>query len=228
LLYVRCLGDFTAQCGDREVTKDALLAALWQDVPTARAVKRMHSALLRLLRALATVDILKEGPDQEFAATATGELLQSDHSRSLRAFAINVGSPLGWQPWGNLYHSIVTGRPAFDQVYGESLFAYLGHSPRDAGEFNASMTDVSRGEGPAIVAPYDFSGLGRIVDVGGGQGALLQGILERYPRTTGSSSTFRPSSRRPATSSNRPWQIGVRWSAETCFRRWRQVAMLTS
>jgi len=75
LLYVRCLGDFAVQSGDREVTptgeegatyqgweilaflavhpdgevtKDKLLAALWPDVPVERAIKRMHAALVRL------------------------------------------------------------------------------------------------------------------------------------------------------------------------------------
>jgi O-methyltransferase domain len=34
----------------------------------------------------------------------------------------------------------------------------------------------------AIPAAYDFDGLAKIVDVAGGHGTLLRGILERYPR----------------------------------------------
>jgi hypothetical protein len=36
----------------------------------------------------------------------------------------------------------------------------------------------------AILAAYDFSVFGRVIDVGGGQGALLRGILEWRPNTT--------------------------------------------
>ena len=51
--------------------------------------------------------------------------------------------------------------------------------------FDTAMTGGTRGDLPAILAAYDFSGFGKIVDVGGGQGALLRGILERYPHATG-------------------------------------------
>jgi hypothetical protein len=38
---------------------------------------------------------------------------------------------------------------------------------------------------PAILAAFDFSTLERIVDVGGGHGALLAGILAASPRAKG-------------------------------------------
>ena len=47
------------------------------------------------------------------------------------------------------------------------------------------MSSATRGQLLAILEAYDFSGLGKIVDVGGGQRALLRGILERYPDATG-------------------------------------------
>ena len=151
----------------------------------AGAVGADEAALHRLLRALTTVDVLVEDEHGRFAATPTGELLRSDHPQSLRAFAMCFGSPLFWQPWGNLDQAIVTGQPAFDRVYGQSFFDYLGRSPADAAAFNAAMTSRNRGELAAILAAYDFSRFTRIVDVGGGQGTFLRGILERYPEATG-------------------------------------------
>src|SRR5262249_13244216 len=50
---------------------------------------------------------------------------------------------------------------------------------------NAAMTSVSAVKVPAIVAAYDFSRFKRLVDVGGGQGALLRGILEANPALHG-------------------------------------------
>jgi len=42
------------------------------------------------------------------------------------------------------------------------------------------MTSASSDESVAIVAAHDFSGYRRIVDVGGGYGALLAAVLDRY------------------------------------------------
>jgi hypothetical protein len=79
----------------------------------------------------------------------------------------------------------VTGEPVFDRVYGESFFEYLGRRPDEAAQFNAAMTSSSTRSLPALLAAYDFSDCSRIVDVGGGQGTTLRGILEQYPQVTG-------------------------------------------
>jgi hypothetical protein len=42
------------------------------------------------------------------------------------------------------------------------------------------MTSASSDEGAAIAAAHGFSGYRRIVDVGGGHGALLAAVLDRY------------------------------------------------
>ena len=47
------------------------------------------------------------------------------------------------------------------------------------------MTSVSRGDLADVLAGYDFTGFGTIVDVGGGEGGLLRGILDRYPAAAG-------------------------------------------
>jgi hypothetical protein len=151
----------------------------------ASALGADESAVRRLLRALTTVDLFVEDERGRFAATSIGQLLESDHPRSLRAFATCFGSPLFWRSWENLHQSILTGKPAFDQVYGQPFFEYLAHTPDAGAAFNAAITSRNRGDLPAILAAYDFSGCSKIVDVGGGQGTFLRGILERYPDATG-------------------------------------------
>jgi hypothetical protein len=96
-----------------------------------------------------------------------------------------MGEPMVWQAWGAVETAILTGEPAFNHVFGESFFAYGEHRPEEAHLFNEAMSSLSREDLPAILAAYDFSGCGTIVDVGGGQGLLLRGILERYPDTSG-------------------------------------------
>jgi O-methyltransferase domain/Dimerisation domain len=151
----------------------------------AAATGAHEPSLVRLLRALTTIGILTEDGEGQFATTPMGELLRSDHPRSARAFAILMGEPMVWQAWGAFEEAILTGEPAFDRVFGEPFFAYCDQRPNEAALFNAGMTSLSSRHIPAIVAAYDFSGCTRIIDVAGGHGALLRGILERYPHATG-------------------------------------------
>ena len=151
----------------------------------AAAVPADEAALRRLLRALTTVGVLVEDGRGRYSAAPAGELLGSDHPQSLRAFAISLGLPCAWQSWGRLEDAVVTGRPAFDLVHGRSFFAHLARAPQDAAVFQAAMTSVSRADLADVLAAYDFTGFGTIVDVGGGQGALLRGILDRCPAAAG-------------------------------------------
>jgi hypothetical protein len=47
------------------------------------------------------------------------------------------------------------------------------------------MTNSSAGSAQAIIEAYDFSGIERIADVGGGHGFLLASILQHYPKLRG-------------------------------------------
>ena len=150
----------------------------------ADSVGAHEPSLRRLLRALTSVQLLRED-NGRFAATPLGEQLRSDHPESWRAFALSVGWPVNWQPWGELEKTILTGKPAFDQVHGVPFFEYFGQNSEDGAVFNAAMTSLSSVDLRAILAVYDFSEFGIIVDVGGGNGALLRGILERYSQAQG-------------------------------------------
>jgi hypothetical protein len=94
-------------------------------------------------------------------------------------------SPFIWRSWTGLHASITTGRPAFEHVHGERYFDHLARTPEDAQLFHAFAAGSSRQAIPAVLAAYDFSPFTRIIDVGGGQGSLVRGILESYPRLTG-------------------------------------------
>ena len=151
----------------------------------AQAIGAHEPSVQRLLQMLTTVNILTEEADGSFRPTSLGEQLASGHARSSRAMAILMGSPFVWQAWGRLEEAVMTGRPAFDQHFGESFFEYLDRRPAEASIFHAAMTGSSTGAIPDLLEAYDFTGCTRIVDVAGGHGALLQAILERYPQATG-------------------------------------------
>jgi hypothetical protein len=47
------------------------------------------------------------------------------------------------------------------------------------------MTNFSASAAEALLDAYDFSGIKRLADVGGGHGALLSAVLRRYPKIEG-------------------------------------------
>ena len=86
-----------------------------------------------------------------------------------------------WNAYGKTFHSVMTGLPAFDRVHGQTFYSYLNLHPEAAVTFDRGMTAYSERETAAILAAYDFGDDSNVVDVGGGQGALLAAILRAYP-----------------------------------------------
>jgi hypothetical protein len=142
-------------------------------------------SLYRLLRALASVGVFTEDTDGRFALTPMAECLQADAPGSMRAWALIMGEPQNFQPWGELLHSVKTGETAFDYVHGMGFFDYLGKHPEQGRLFDESMTNFSGPEIAAIVSAYDFSGIETLVDVAGGHGSLLSTILKANPAMRG-------------------------------------------
>jgi hypothetical protein len=151
----------------------------------AASTKTDAPSLQRLLRFLASVGVFSEDAAGKYQQTPLSDTLRRDHPQSVRGMAIAFGSELLWRAFGDLSATIVTGQPAFNHVFGTSFFEYLAAHPSDAALFNAAMTSVSSVELSQIVTAYDFSRFEQIVDVGGGQGALLHGILSAYPNLRG-------------------------------------------
>jgi hypothetical protein len=141
--------------------------------------------LYRILRALASVGVLAGDEKGRFSLTPVGEFLRSDVPGSMRAIATYVCDPWSWKPWGDLAGCAKTGGPAFERVFGEGVFDYLGKHPDEAATFNEGMTGFSQQASAAVVKAYDFAPFNTIVDVGGGHGALLLAILSANSKSRG-------------------------------------------
>jgi O-methyltransferase domain/Dimerisation domain len=150
----------------------------------ATAVSVDPQALYRLLRALASLGIFVETDPGSFALTSLAEPLRSDVPNSLRGSAVLYGERWWWHACGELLYSVRTGQPAFDHVHGAALFAYLDGTGDAAAVFNEHQTNMTRQDAAAVVAAYDFAEYTKVVDVGGGQGALTAAILRARPGTT--------------------------------------------
>lgn len=151
----------------------------------ALAIGAHASSLHRLMRALASVGLFTEGDRQRFELTPLGDTLASDVPGSLHPLAAEVLGRSHYDAWGQLLYSVKTGTTAFDHVFGMSRWKYNAEHPKEAKAFDAAMASFNSIIADSVVASYDFSSCGTVVDVGGGNGSLLAAILKAYPRLCG-------------------------------------------
>ena len=142
-------------------------------------------SLYRLLRALASVGVLREENGRRFSLTPLGDALRSDAPEPIAGWAAFVGRPSYWQAWGHLLHSVLTGENAFGHVHGTDVWRYRAARPEESEIFDRAMTDLTRGVDRTIVEAHDFGRYGTVVDVGGGRGAFVAAVLTRYPAVKG-------------------------------------------
>jgi len=141
-------------------------------------------ALFRLLRAMAGLGLCTHDGGRGFALTPTGQLLRGDVPGSMRGMALHWGTQL-WGAYGHLADAVRTGEPKRAGGGGTEGFANFAANPEAGAVFNQSMADQSRLAGQSALRAYDFSRFTKIMDVGGGYGALLATILQALPGKTG-------------------------------------------
>jgi len=148
----------------------------------AAAAGAHPQATLRLLRALAILGLCRDLGGGRFELTPAGRLLRADAPDSLAALARHWGSRT-WQALAHLEESVRTGSPW--SRGGREGFTSMAQRPEEAAVLNQSMVEQTLQVAREIVEAYDFSPLREVIDVGGGYGALLSVVLERYPHLRG-------------------------------------------
>jgi hypothetical protein len=150
----------------------------------ADAVGADARALRRVLRNLAVEEVLEELDDGRFALAPMGERLRKDVPGTLRGSVIARGELYFSAAAGFLPAVRGEGTP-YELAYGEPFFEHLGHNPQLEAVFQGSMAGRSAQEAADVAAAYDFSGVARLVDIGGGGGILLAAILDANPGLSG-------------------------------------------
>jgi O-methyltransferase domain/Dimerisation domain len=151
----------------------------------AKATRTHAPSLYRVLRLLTAVDLVTEGEAHSFALTLLGVYLQTGVPGSMRNMALAYGEKPFWPVWGALLHSVETGEPSFEHVFGLKTWDYYAQHPEEAELFNNFMTELTASVAPTVAVAYDFSTTQTLVDVGGGQGQMLASILQAYPTLHG-------------------------------------------
>lgn len=161
-----------------------LLAAGPLDAAQVSARTGMNpDAMRRVLRGLVAWGFLAEDSAGRYTSTPVSDAFRSDRP-GLRNMALMLNEE-AYRIWGSLMYVLETGKPAFEHVYGKSRWEALAENPAEAALFNAAMVETSTRVADAVVAAYDFSGARTVVDVGGGNGALLAGVLRANPAVRG-------------------------------------------
>ena len=143
------------------------------------------SSLYRIMRALTSIGLFKNGTGRQFALTPMSETLVTDAPGSVRWFLISELGQEHYPAWGNLMHSVKTGEIAFDSFFGMNCWKYFAQNPEDAAVFNDSMSGMTAAANEAIMSLYDFSNFKTVVDIGGGHGGLITTILKANPEAKG-------------------------------------------
>jgi hypothetical protein len=141
-------------------------------------------ALGRVLSLLASHGIFKK-EGERFAHSAASKLLRSDHPQSARSLVRMLGMPLNWAAYGEMEHTVRTGRPAIEKIEPEGFWAYFSKHPKAARVFDEAMAGKAHGQVAGVLNAYSFKNFKVIADIGGGQGHLLRGVLEATPTARG-------------------------------------------
>jgi hypothetical protein len=157
-------------------------------LPAEEIAKRVGSgpeATYRLLRLLSGYSVFAVRPDGRFELTPMADALRDSAPDSMRGMAILMGHPLLWEEWGHLFNSVQTGEASLPKLRGMGAQDFFHANPEYAAVFFQAFGQLSVSETDPVLAAYDFSQFGTIVDVGGGRGGFLAGILSQAPDSRG-------------------------------------------
>ena len=137
----------------------------------AREVGADADTLHRLLRALASDGAFAEQERGVFRNTAASELLRGT----------------GWDDYAHLFGGVwyrtvgeldATGRPTFSRLFGTDFWSWLAAHPSERVAFDQAMGP--KADRVEVLAALTWRGDETVVDVGGGNGELLAGLLAHH------------------------------------------------
>ncbi|HET9853273.1 MAG TPA: methyltransferase [Candidatus Limnocylindrales bacterium] len=143
------------------------------------------AAFYRLVRLLAASGVLEEDAERRFSLTPVGALLRSDVPGSMREPATLQGRPEIHAAYARLEDAVRRGENAFEIEFGENIWSWRARQPELASQFNRAMATWSRIVAPALAAAFDFGSVGTVVDIGGGSGSMIAGLLAEHPELRG-------------------------------------------
>lgn len=143
------------------------------------------ATLARLLRVLVDLDLLAVEGDGRYATTSRGEVLRMGHPSGVRSLALMQTVIPNLTAWQHLADAVRRGESVFEKLHGLTYWSWLAAHPEEESVFNASMARRAALQVAAIRAAWELPEGALVVDVGGGQGAMLAGVLAHEPSLQG-------------------------------------------
>ena len=140
-------------------------------------------ALARIIRTLASRGVFEDAGDGRYRLTSIGRKFLPDEPGTIAGIA-NF-KPWELHAWAEAEHTLRTGEPSFASFFELEYWEWLEAHPDEAAGFNDDMRRRTTGLLAAALPLFDWPHAGTVVDVGGGNGLLLERLLEREPELRG-------------------------------------------
>jgi hypothetical protein len=150
----------------------------------AKKLNVNEDRLYRLMRLLASYEMFSEKEKYKYYPTSLSKVIETEGDASIRSAAHLVTSSM-WQAFGQLEHSVDTGKDSYSEIFGKGVFDYLHEHPDEAQEFDEAMDNYAQFENPVLSEALPMNGADLIVDVGGGHGDFLRHVLMQNKEMNG-------------------------------------------
>jgi SAM-dependent methyltransferase len=143
-------------------------------------------ALRRLLNHLTSIGFVAEREPGSYALTDVSRVLLNEDQRWLRDWLDSEGPGAKMDlAFAGMAHSVRTGKSAYGTVHGDPFWDDYAADEGLRLFFGGIMAVNAWQTGPVVATEYDWSSTRRVLDVGGGTGALLIEVLKANPGLTG-------------------------------------------
>lgn len=112
--------------------------------------------------------------------TEKGKLLTDNSPDTLKQACILWGSE-HLTAWQNLVYTIKTAKPAFENIFDEPYFNFIGKEHQTLENYHLAMSEYARDDYQNITQCIDFSEFETIADVGAGTGILIKKVAKQFP-----------------------------------------------
>jgi len=140
--------------------------------------------LRRLLRALVGLDVLSEDDRGRYAITELGELFR-DGVPGTRRPLVRMLIPESYRNWDQFMETLRTGITGQSLAHGGTLWDLIARDPDFGARFNAAMAGNTEEMALFVSGAGSFTNASVVIDVGGGEGSLIAGVLRAHPHLRG-------------------------------------------
>ncbi len=138
--------------------------------------------LYRYLRALAALGVFAEIEERAFVQTPTSKLLRCDSGSGWHEFTIVYGSV--YRAFAEALPAVRSGENMFERASGTGWWEWLETRPELGAVFNRAMQAGAQAR-ISVLSDFPWHEVETVVDVGGGNGTLIIGLLEQHPHLHG-------------------------------------------